>query len=146
MELLKKIKGAVTEPLETLDQVFADLDNIIKEIQAEDKVFQATVERIPSNMATMDHAPMEIALDNPLVTSLEEVTEEVNGKKSGIISFPGWTDASLLINFGNMDTVVFGPGDISCAHSEVEFIEISQLYPAYLIYALTAIKYCHLSE
>ncbi len=133
-------------PLETLDQVFTDLDDIIKDIQKEDKDFQATVERIPSNMATMDHMPMEIALDNPLVTSLEEITEDINNKKSEIISFPGWTDASLLSNFGKMDTVVFGPGDISCAHSEVEYIELAQIFPAYLIYALTAVKYCGLEE
>lgn len=130
-------------PLETLSQVFVELDDIIKEIQKEDKDFKATVERIPSNMATMDHAPMEIDLDHPLVNGLEKTTKEILGNKAEIVAFPGWTDASLLSNFAKIDTVVFGPGDISCAHSEVEYIDLKDAYRGFLIYSLIARNYCN---
>ncbi len=129
-------------PLETLDQVFEDLNKIIDELHREDEDFNASLERIPSNMATMDHKPMEISLDHPIVKKLEDVAEVVREKKADIISFPGWTDASLISNFGNIDTVVFGPGDISCAHSEVEYIDIEEAYQGYLIYSLVVIDFC----
>ncbi|MGM0437546.1 MAG: M20 family metallopeptidase [Bacillota bacterium] len=129
-------------PLETLDQVFEDLNKIIEKLQKEDKDFKASVKRIPSNMATMDHKPMEISLDHPLVKKLEDATEVVRKKKADIISFPGWTDASLISNFANIATVVFGPGDISCAHSEIEYIDIEEAYQGYLIYSLIAIDFC----
>lgn len=129
-------------PLETLDQVFADLNGIIKELQKEDKDFKASVKRIPSNMATMDHKPMEISLDHPLVKKLQKATETIRKKKADIISFPGWTDASLISNFANIDTVVFGPGDISCAHSEVEYIDYKEAYQGFLIYSLIALDFC----
>lgn len=129
-------------PLETLDQVFADLNEIIKELQKADKDFKASVRRIPSNMATMDHMPMEISLDHPLIKKLQDATEAVRQKKVDIISFPGWTDASLISNFANIDTVVFGPGDISCAHSEVEYIDYKEAYQGFLIYSLIALDFC----
>lgn len=129
-------------PLETLDQVFADLNGIIKELQKEDKDFKASVKRIPSNMATMDHKPMEISLDHPLVKKLQKATETIRKKKADIISFPGWTDASLVSNFANIDTVVFGPGDISCAHSEVEYIDYKEAYQGFMIYSLIALDFC----
>jgi len=131
-------------PLETLDQVFLDFEKIIDQLKNEDKDFKARIDRIPSNMATMDHMPMEIALDHPLVSKLEKVTEKIKGKKADVVSFPGWTDASLISNFANIDTVVFGPGDISCAHSEVEYIDYKEAYQGFLIYSLIAINFCEL--
>ena len=125
-------------PLETLDQVFEDLNKIIDKLEREDEEFRAFVKRIPSNMATMDHKPMEISIDHPLIKKMEKATKLVRGKKADIVSFPGWTDASLLSNFANIDTVVFGPGDISCAHSEVEYIDLEEAYHGYLIYSLIA--------
>ncbi len=130
-------------PLETLSQVFNELDEIIEEIQEDDEDFKASVERIPSNMATMDHAPMEIDTNHPLVTGLENITEEFLGNKAEIVAFPGWTDASLLSNFAEIDTVVFGPGDISCAHSEVEYIDLEQAYQGFIIYSLISLNYCN---
>lgn len=133
-------------PLETLDQVFEDLEDIIKELQEEDRDFKAEIRRIESNMATMDHKPMEISLDHPLVSSLKRVTGRVINKTAAIVSFPGWTDASLISNFGGIDTVVLGPGDLANAHSEKEYIEVAQLFPAYSIYALTAVDFCGISN
>lgn len=85
--------------------------------------------------------PLE-TLDHPLVKKLEDATEVVREKKADIISFPGWTDASLISNFANIATVVFGPGDISCAHSKIEYIDFNEAYQGYLIYSLIAIDFC----
>lgn len=131
-------------PGETLEQVLKDFTDIIDELHSEDPDFNAEIKRIENNMATMDHYPMEIDLNHPLVKTLSGVTHEVLGCESDITSFPAWTDASLLSNFGNIPCVVFGPGDLARAHSAEEYIEIRELYSAYLIYALTAIQYCGL--
>ena len=82
-----------------------------------------------SNMATMDHYPMEIDTGDPLVRDLEQVLTGITGKKPEISAFGGWTDASLISNFAHIPTVVFGPGDLSVAHSRNEFIPVEELRP-----------------
>ena len=41
---------------------------------------------------------------------------------------------------------MYGPGDIGCAHSDVEWVETGELAKAALIYALTAIDVCGVAE
>ncbi len=69
-----------------------------------------------SNMATLDHYPMEISLDDYLVVELKGVLSKLLDKPPVISAFGGWTDASLISNFASIPTVVFGPGDLSIAH------------------------------
>ena len=53
-----------------------------------------------------------------------------------------WADSGLLYGIAGIPTLLFGPGDIECAHSDYESIDISQLIPAVIVYALTAIDIC----
>ena len=45
------------------------------------------------------------------------------------------TDMSILVNKGNIPTVIYGPGYIKQAHIDNEFIELSQLVDASKVYA-----------
>ena len=42
---------------------------------------------------------------------------------------------SILVNKGNIPTVIYGPGYIKQAHIDNEFIELSQLVDASKVYA-----------
>lgn len=128
-------------PDETLEQVFQDIYNIIDKLNESDPEFKAKLERVSTNMATMDHKPVIIDLDHPLVTILADIVEKVLTEKAVIGNLGGWTDASLLSNFGNIPSLNFGPGKMEKAHSIDEYIEIKQLLPATIIYAMIAIKF-----
>ena len=41
---------------------------------------------------------------------------------------------------------MYGPGDIGCAHSDVEWVKVDELPKAALIYALTAMDVCQVAQ
>lgn len=129
-------------PEETLDMVFGDFQKLIDKLSDKDPKFKAEIKRIPSNMATMDHMPMEIPRDHNLVKTLETVSEGIIGTKPTITAFRAWTDASLLSNFGKIDTVVYGPGSLKLAHSAVEYVPTKEIVQAAKVYASTALRIC----
>jgi len=130
-------------PMEKLERVLGEYTDIIHELEAEVPNFRCTMKRVESNMATMDHMPMEIALDDPLVTDLKAAVEGAGISRVEIAAFGGWTDASLISNFGHIPTVVFGPGDLSVAHSRCEYIPVEELRLGTLAYTLLAASFCN---
>jgi acetylornithine deacetylase/succinyl-diaminopimelate desuccinylase len=128
-------------PNETLEQVFQDFYDIFEKLSQKDPQFKAELKRIPTNMATMDHMPVTIDLKHSLVTTLRGVIEEVTGNPPQVGALGGWTDASLLYNFGKIPALNFGPGSMEQAHTVDEYIEIDQLLPAAVIYAITAARF-----
>ena len=129
-------------PQETLEQVLGDYRQILRQMEDEDPTFKCTMTRMESNMATMDHYPMEIALDDPLVTGLQSILKDM-GIQSKISAFGGWTDASLISNFARIPTTVFGPGDLSVAHSRCEYVPVEELRLSTIAYALLAADICN---
>jgi acetylornithine deacetylase/succinyl-diaminopimelate desuccinylase len=129
-------------PNESLAQVFKDFEDIIQDCHALDPSFKASVVRNMDNMATMDHLPVFLEEDHPLVAALVEAHERVHGKPAALSIKSGWTDASLLQNYGGIPTLNYGPGSLARAHTELEYVEIDHLKPAALVYALTAVKLC----
>lgn len=130
-------------PSESYEQVFNDFNEIFDKIKKEDPEFDAELKQIYGDVNMMVHKPMEIDINDPVVKCLEKSLLMVNEVNPSIVSFPAWTDASLLSNYAKIPTVVFGPGNLNKAHSKEEYIEIEQLYKALQVYALTAINYCN---
>ena len=130
-------------PMEKLDEVLGEYTDIIKELEAVIPNFRCTMTRMESNMATMDHMPMEIALGDPLVSDLKSAILEAGIPQVDIAAFGGWTDASLISNFAHIPTVVFGPGDLAVAHSRCEYIPVEELRLGTLTYALLAASFCN---
>src|SRR5690606_20101554 len=94
--------------------------------------------RMADNMQSLDHGPLEIALDHPVVTHLQAALTELTGRPPRIGAFGGWTDGALISNFAHIPTVIFGPGDLAVAHSRAEFVPVDELRVAALAYALIA--------
>lgn len=82
---------------------------------------------------------LETSEDHKIVQILKKSITKVigNAKISGA---PYGTDASKLA-MGGIPTVVFGPGNISQAHSTNEYVDIMQVIKAAKILALSAIFY-----
>jgi len=132
-------------PAESLERVLGEYTDIIHALEAEDPTFQCSMARMESNMATMDHYPMEIAVDDPLVTDLQAILTDLQGQPPAIAAFGGWTDASLISNFAHIPTLVFGPGDLAVAHSRIEYIPIEELRTGTLAYAMLGAAICNRS-
>lgn len=130
-------------PTETLDQVLDEYKQIIHELEVEDSRFQCKMTRMESNMATMDHMPVEINQEDLLVTDLRDSLIELGVSHPELGAFGGWTDASLIGNFAHIPTLIFGPGDLSVAHSRCEYIPVEELRMGTLAYALLATKICN---
>lgn len=128
-------------PQETLEQVLGEYQQIIRQMEIEDPMFRCTMKRMESNMATMDHYPLETPLDDPLVTNLKSVLSAM-GIEPKISACGGWTDASLISNFAHIPSVVFGPGEISVAHSRCEYVPVEDLRLCTIAYALLAAEVC----
>lgn len=125
-------------PAERLERVLGEYEDILKALSDEDPGFSCSMTRMESNMATMDHYPMEIGLEDPLVLQLKAALQGIQGAEPRIAAFGGWTDASLISNFGKIPTLVFGPGDLAVAHSRNEYVPVEELRVATLAYALLA--------
>jgi acetylornithine deacetylase/succinyl-diaminopimelate desuccinylase-like protein len=85
---------------------------------------------------------MEISPDEAIVKSLKVAVWKLLGTEPNIVGAPYWTDASLFVNNASIPTCLFGPGDISLAHSADEFIKISDVVHSAKIYAITAQAFC----
>jgi acetylornithine deacetylase/succinyl-diaminopimelate desuccinylase len=134
-------------PGESVDRVLGEYQALIDVLSREDRTFSCTMKRMEENMATMDHMPMEISWEDPLVRALAEVRKDRPGAAApGPIPFGGWTDASLLSNYAGIPTLVFGPGDAAVAHSPEERVSLEELREAVLAYVLLAARFCGVEE
>lgn len=129
-------------PGETVESVLKEYEDIIESFKVEDPDFDAEIIRMPNNMLTLDHVYLMTDPDEAIVTTVRESIKEVINKDPLITRRRGWTDAALLSNYGNIPTVVFGPGDISYSHTKDERVKISELADAVEIYSRVIEKFC----
>ncbi len=129
-------------PGETVESVLKEYEDIIESFKVEDPDFDAEIIRMPNNMLTLDHLYLMTDPDEAIVTTVRESIKEVINKEPLITRRRGWTDAALLSNYGNIPTVVFGPGDISYSHTKDERVKISELADAVEIYSRVIEKFC----
>lgn len=105
--------------------------------------FQAAVDRarqtypdIDAHIEIVDSGvPFEIPESSELVQTMIRSVADVTGQEPQVIGFRGASDARFLAEKG-ADVIVFGPGDITLAHTAHESIELSQLETGAVAYAL----------
>lgn len=131
-------------PGESYQDIIREYSEIIHEIKKEDHEFNCYFKVMDNSYMEKEiiHEAMEIDENHPIIKIITDIGINILNRKPKKTSFPGWTDGGLLAYYANIPTVVFAPGNIETAHSANEFIEIKDLYPATLIYALTAIEFC----
>lgn len=129
-------------PGETAQSVIKEYQDIIDSLKSEDPDFDAEIIRMPNNMLTLDHLYLMTPPDDPIVIAVREAIKGVINKEPLITRRRGWTDAALISNYGNIPTVVFGPGDISYSHTKNERVKISELVDAVDIYSKIIENFC----
>jgi succinyl-diaminopimelate desuccinylase len=121
-------------PGETLEQMIADFQEIIDELRKEDPEMDATV-----SVPAVDLQPLKTSLEHSFVKHLAHATEHILGKVE-YTGRSGSTDAAIFSE-ADIPSIIFGPGEIKVAHSEVEYVEVEQVVNAAKIYTLTALNY-----
>ncbi|GAB4537554.1 MAG: M20 family metallopeptidase [Anaerolineae bacterium] len=91
-------------------------------------------ERVP-------HPPLEVHPDHPLPRALAATMTRLTGRTPHIGNWSAFTDGALLQSVG-IPAVIFGPGDVSLAHTDEERIDLSELVMAAEIYAIFAATVC----
>lgn len=131
-------------PGESVDSVFKELEDIVLELKKEDKEFDAEIIRMDNNFLTLDHLYLMTDPEDPIVVATKNALSQVIGEKPNLTRRRGWTDAALLSNFGNIPTVVTGPGDISYSHTKDERVPIKHLIDYVEIYCRIAEDFCEI--
>lgn len=131
-------------PGEKYSNIIQEFQNIIDELKNEDPKFQAQLKVMDVSLMEEGyiHEAMEIDPNHPIIEIVSEATYEVRGIKPKQVPFTAWSDGGLLCNYAKIPTIIYGPGDLESAHSSSEYLEISHIIPATLVYALSAIKFC----
>lgn len=79
--------------------------------------------------------PFEVSESSEIVTIVRAAAEEATGRPATIMGFRGASDARFFSERG-ADVVVWGPGDITLAHTARESIELDELVEGAVGYAL----------
>jgi acetylornithine deacetylase len=87
-------------------------------------------------------APARTPRDARIVTVLEGAAREVLGRAPEIRGMTYGADMRLLVNEGEIPTVLFGPGDVRDAHRPDEGVEVEELVACARTLAVTAMRFC----
>jgi formylaminopyrimidine deformylase len=82
-----------------------------------------------------------LPVNHPLVELVAAAYTDVVGVQPLRSGFQAGCDATALSAAG-IPTLIYGPGEISIAHSVDEYVDVSQLVTASQVFALTALRWC----
>ncbi len=124
-------------PRQTLEEVKNDLDELCKRAVEGRPLLSYDLSYIP-----LPRPAMEIDPDNVLVRTMQKNVEAVTGSfyEPGGANF--WADSGVLHGISGVPCVILGPGDIGCAHADVEYVSLDETADAARVYALTAMDIC----
>jgi succinyl-diaminopimelate desuccinylase len=78
-----------------------------------------------------DRPAVECSADSPLLAAFDKAYLDVTSTQAEHLGFLAYTDAAMLaVLTGNNQAVVFGPGNLSDAHTTDEKVELSQIVTA----------------
>lgn len=126
---------------ETIDQVFEDLEILLKKIRSARPGLKTKVFRVPDSMATMLHGPVTIEPEHPVVQAAQNALREHDLPAESLGVFPAWTDAALISREAKIPSIIWGPGELNYAHSPEENIRLEDVILAKNLYASAALSF-----
>ena len=131
-------------PGERFEDIKREYQKLLDDLHNEDPQFNADFKVMDISFMEEGyiHEAMEIEEGHPLVRAAGNSISRVFGTDARLSSFTAWTDGGLISTYGKIPTIVLGPGSLESAHSAGEYLDISEVVPATLIYAMTALEIC----
>jgi acetylornithine deacetylase len=83
--------------------------------------------------------------DAPVVEAVRSAATTVVGEEPRLEGMPYGADMGLLVRYGGIPTVLYGPGDVRRAHRPDEWVGVDELVVAARTLALTALRFCGLA-
>lgn len=123
-------------PDETLEQVYQEIEDVLDACRMRDPQLRVTA-RPAAYSKGSKKGPFSIASDHPLVSAVLEGANAI-GMNPRVIGVQYSSDAPLFTSAG-IPTVLFGPGDISQAHSAGESIAVLDVVRGAAAYAAIAV-------
>jgi succinyl-diaminopimelate desuccinylase len=114
-----------TDPVAVLDP----FRSLAEELRADDETFDLRTE-----IREWIHAS-ETPADTPIAGAIRRATEAETGATPPDVGFTGITDARFYLNDAAIPTVIFGPGDLSVAHTADEWIDVDEMVTGARTYA-----------
>ena len=116
-------------------------EGVVQEITAVcDRVRQA----VPQLNAHVEHVftqmPSDVAVDAPICRALGDALRS-RGERVNIDGMSAWTDAALL-NAAGIPAICFGPGDITLAHANTEWVALAEVDRACDVLTDLALAWC----
>jgi acetylornithine deacetylase/succinyl-diaminopimelate desuccinylase family protein len=109
-----------TLPDETMQSVLEPITDLLKDLP--------DWEMKPPHLSV---SGMDVMANAPIVQAMAHSVRSVCG--DAVIEAAQYATDAGIYNVAGVPTIVFGPGDISQAHTEAEFIELGQLHQAVAI-------------
>jgi len=85
--------------------------------------------------------PGEIPVDHPLVALCQQSMVDLTGQASELEGAPYGSDLRLLVNQGQIPSILFGPGAVRVAHMPDEYVAIDEVLLAARAYILAAVRF-----
>jgi acetylornithine deacetylase len=125
-----------TVPGETTALVMKEIEEVLESVRLDDGNFKGEARKI------FERLPLETAPNEPIVQALHQIITEATGTDQSPVGVPYWTDGAILSHSASIPTCLFGPGDISVAHSPDEYVNAEDVVQAADIYRNIAQKFC----
>lgn len=90
--------------------------------------------------------PVDTPVEAPIVDTLSTALRDLTGNAPGLEAVPFGADAGLFAHVAAMPVVLFGAGDIRRAHRPDEYVDVEELVLMSRTLAVTALRYCGVSE
>lgn len=123
-----------TLPGETTEGVLREMEDVIARVRTLLPELRADV-RLEGGQG-----PSDVATDAPLVRALDAALR-ASGEAVRVEGMSAWTDAALL-NEAGIPAVCFGPGDITLAHADEEWVPVDEIECATRVLTRLASAWC----
>ncbi|PKL07184.1 MAG: hypothetical protein CVV53_00755 [Spirochaetae bacterium HGW-Spirochaetae-9] len=120
-------------PGETLQSVTAELQQIVDICNKGYENYPITFTSMPYSLL-VSKTPMDVPADNPIVQAMLAAGKTVLNETMEIVGVPFWGDAGVL-NDAGVTTILFGPGEVSDAHTAHERVSLTDVHKAAKMYA-----------
>ena len=124
----RTLPGETSSPVKEFEGIFDTIKSECPEFEAEVRL-------------NYEMPPLETVVSEPIVRTLQDALSQVTEVSVDVVGVPYWTDGALLAN-RSMPTCIFGPGDISLAHSSNESVDLEEVMQAAQTYFMTAQRFC----